>query len=1316
MIRRSHPQYPASPARQTATENGVALVLVLLCLVILSGLVIAFLSNVTTEASVSSGESAMTAAKALSDSAVNLVIGQIVDATKSDTQAGDTGSAQIWASQPGMIRTYLNSGSNGKLYKLYSSDQLITDGATFNPEHVPQDWSQPENDGIYTDLNAPVGRQDSGGTIQWHYPIIDPRAATQDPSKGLGGTRVDGFSIANAPGYKPGVNDPAHNNAAPMPVKWLYMLADGTLAAGKVVNGAITVPGASKTNPIKSRIAFWTDDECCKVNLNTASEGTYWDMPRTISKEDAGVLSGKSASSPGLSLCQPTAREYQRYPGHPATTCLSPILASYGFPAPDPTKPPTMGTDPKQLEAYYDLVPKISYTDHPGSTLRPGSRGGTVIPYIDTTKGSAPALISPDFDRLYASVGELIFKASAPPINLSAPRIQNLAPTSPGATDGLSNSTVEQIKFFLSVSSNAPEVTIFNTPRISMWPEWEDATKRTVFDKTIAYCSTLGSSHPFYFTRQNPRSMSQDYTPRNAALYQYLQGLMKTNVPGFGGRFSTKFSSDADQILTNIYDYIRCTNLYDTTPAASGTPAATPFTPLSTLLTLTDRGGGEVLPIKIGNTQGFGRYASVTELDLVFFPTNSKHMVPSNGTSSTTEDATQMGAIVLVNFNSPMQGLPGFAPNIKFTIKGLDQLNANGQKLFGLTPSATDFIENAPVRFGEGRGIGGTDDPNMTLSQADKPIFYYDINGGLKGMNRPNADQKGNYPFFTHPTQLINIDTTASTFTFKGGDITIIIRSADKDDARGAETPGEVIQTIQMHIPDGTFAKPRVTAGTPLRLFYDTPTIVRTSNAMRRDQGTLITDGDTVVGMENAGPGDNPQSTTADTNPAAGDMRMVAALPVVPPSYYHAHQDWNATVNTNRKAYGIMRGVGVNGYPGTTSGTLVRGMHRGGSGALPNYHLRWPDVPSRVVSSASDISTGVTRRDKSSAGDWDTGYGLQKDGAYLNLPDMGDVSFEDIDDQLGNYRHPYIVKEDHFLGNKGSGVYFSPNRMIPSSMMLGSIPTGVLRNMPWQTLLFNPKPEDPNHPGRVSPPDHLIADLFWMPVVEPYAISQPFSTAGKINMNYEIQPFTYIRRATGMYAVMKSTKFMAMSPQLFGAQDPRPLIQREQDVNGAMISSKLRYAIDIPATLADFDTKFKSGQIFKSATQISEMNLYPAGSGITTSGGMASFWKTNNVTGDNLREKPYADIYPRLTTKSNTYTVHFRVQVLKKTPNTPPDQWKNGQDSVTAEYRGSSTIERYIDLNDPNLPDFATLSPSDPKFNIDRYYKIRVVGTTHFTQ
>ena len=84
--------------------------------------------------------------------------------------------------------------------------------------------------------------------------------------------------------------------------------------------------------------------------------------------------------------------------------------------------------------------------------------------------------------------------------------------------------------------------------------------------------------------------------------------------------------------------------------------------------------------------------------------------------------------------------------------------------------------------------------------------------------------------------------------------------------------------------------------------------------------------------------------------------------------------------------------------------------------------------------------------------------------------------------------------------------------------------------MPWQTLLFRPDIElarkaqidrDRQHYGSRYPRDHLFMDMFWMPVVQPYAISEPFETKGKINMNYQILPFTYITRATALHALLQ---------------------------------------------------------------------------------------------------------------------------------------------------------------------------------------------------
>ena len=55
-------------------------------------------------------------------------------------------------------------------------------------------------------------------------------------------------------------------------------------------------------------------------------------------------------------------------------------------------------------------------------------------------------------------------------------------------------------------------------------------------------------------------------------------------------------------------------------------------------------------------------------------------------------------------------------------------------------------------------------------------------------------------------------------------------------------------------------------------------------------------------------------------------------------------------------------------------------------------------------------------------------------------------------------------------------------------------------------------------------PENAKAHLFWMPVVEPYAISMPAATRGKINLNTQIVPFDYIKRNTAMHALMKAER------------------------------------------------------------------------------------------------------------------------------------------------------------------------------------------------
>lgn len=109
---------------------------------------------------------------------------------------------------------------------------------------------------------------------------------------------------------------------------------------------------------------------------------------------------------------------------------------------------------------------------------------------------------------------------------------------------------------------------------------------------------------------------------------------------------------------------------------------------------------------------------------------------------------------------------------------------------------------------------------------------------------------------------------------------------------------------------------------------------------------------------------------------------------------------------------------------------------------------------------------------------------------------------------------------------------------------------------------------------------------------------------------------------------------------------------------------------------------------------------------------MEVFWKSQALTGENVRERLYGSLYQRLTTKSNTYTIHYKVQSLKKSPNTPSNVWQENRDTVAGEYRGSTTIGRYINPDDPGIPDYA-VSPNSAD-TLDLFYKWRVISNNQF--
>ena len=338
---------------QSQATRAVALVIVLAMLVLLSGLLVAFMTSVTTEHNSTNANANAVATRQIAENTTNLVIAQIREATTRYTESA------TWASQPGAIRV-LSGKAGGKIimapengyqyeyvpgtdvwvYKLYSSEQMKVKADDYQPGSsgmkdeidVIGKWAKPPDtrtmDPRYVELNEPVltPRTDlNTGDKQYvdpRYPIIDPRASFDKNEKppATAGTPgiVEGFAATStnllATSSKVLTVAGQAVPSLPMPAQWLYVLRDGSILGPQAVAALGT---KLETNPIVGRTAFWVDDESCKVNVNTASEGTFWDTPVVSTEQDSGNVSSTgpiTSSTTSLSLAgsQPARGEYQR--------------------------------------------------------------------------------------------------------------------------------------------------------------------------------------------------------------------------------------------------------------------------------------------------------------------------------------------------------------------------------------------------------------------------------------------------------------------------------------------------------------------------------------------------------------------------------------------------------------------------------------------------------------------------------------------------------------------------------------------------------------------------------------------------------------------------------------------------------------------------------------------------------------------------------------------------------------------------------------------------------------------------------------------
>lgn len=1191
-------------------RRGAALVIILAVLVLVAVIAIGFLARAATERRASSADRAAAQTLSLAEMAVHVVQAQINQATRR--------SGTAWTSQPGVVRVFDTNGVMVAAHKLYSAaDMTSNDGVALRSEDLPPPgWhSQPA---LWTDLNAWV---EFDGDRR--YPILDPRVADND-------AEVEGLSLASS-------TPVTARQPAPMPVRWLYVLENGRLVAAEGSDDVVVVPG-SEDSPIVGRVAFWTDDETCKVNINTAGDGTFWDVPRAYSPQE-GELADR----------QPARNEFQRYPGHPATTSLRAVFPN--------------ATGQQLLSS---LTPRYRW----GGSMGGATPTTSANPIIDLREVS---------DRLYSSVDELVFNSSRGP--------------------GLfGRDAVERRRFLLTAHSRAPELNLFNLPRIAIWPvhEQDTAAFRTVLDREIARASTINGM-PYYFQRRNAASPSADFAiARNLQLYAYLENLTGRAIPGFGTRsFEAKYpNGERQQILTQILDFIRSANLYDS--LLGTTPGGQPFTP-GRSGDIAQPGHGQAAPIRHpGNgTMGFGRFFTISELGLHFICTGDADEPGSNDPATNltlregapllpavfdasgsleTPRERRVQAMLLFELFSPAAGWTLIRPNMEIRVSGLENILVNGEAVFPMDANGASRFTALQRELSNNRGWGAT--PGVRYPLLYK---YAPARGRIAADPVPADGTAPNaylYPFISNfftvagDTMLIEVQ----------GPLTVEVL----DLASGSP---ELIQTISL--PAMAVRETMVPSLHPDANWW---TFSRNSALVDGPAGRLdgvssnVTNS-TTPGHANARPTTRIFATTGPNNalnaefdvvvsfiPEHGDYRLLAASHAVgvEESPFIPHPSWNAG---NRFATTFYERL-----PGTLmpQSFYTGGVYAAGLDYNPTFT---PDMNPEY----GPIATG----------DWDTGISALMDGPYINKPDEGTIRRVGAS---GINSFPYFADQ---VSTSSVESFFSPTRQMPSAGVFGSLPTGVARGIPWQTLLFRPQP---GHPGWEAPRDHLIMDLFWMPVAEPYAISEPFSTAGKINMNYEILPFTYINRATGMHAVLQGEKVTAIP-------NNRAMFYRltSNSVN-------FRLEIDIAETLSQFTRRFSEGDVFRSATEICDLWIVPQNQ---TVAGMPAFWENHRLTGDNHRERIYTTLYPRLTTKSNTYTVHMQAQTLSMPPGLPPGQWDEARGRVTGEYRGSATIERHVDPNErhgdpgePPIPDYAA-NPSAPP-PLEEFYRWRTLSQTRF--
>lgn len=1227
-----------APSLSLPRRRASALVVVLLLLVLLTVLALAFFAASQIEARSSAAFDQLGTLRRLSAIPLEVVEAQIRAATLAKATNAAGFNTLAWASQPGLIRVFDGDGRLKDAYKLYSSSKMVEGGMGFLSGEIPSGWRGQTED--FVNLNRPVQSQITGVST---YPILNPGATNH----------ATGLAIRA---------DASGTSDAAMPVAWLYVLKSGAI----VPRSEIT----AEDLPV-GRIAFWTDDESCKVNLNTAGERVYWERPQY-----------GTALKQRLMYYQPSTGEYNAYPGHPATVSLSAVFGDAAL-AGNP------------VQRALALTPRYAWGGSENATLATYPTNGRTS--LDRLKAGSTV----KNDRLIPTEDEVLFD-----------------PTRQALTGVLGNATSDS-GFLLTTASRSPELNLWGLPRVGLWPVDTNPDKQTVYDRLIARCLTINGTRGergYFFQRANPHARNEaDAIPGNARILQYLDDLTANPVPGQGGKFQQKYGvTGMRQILTEIFDFIRAgVNLSDTSvidPVSGKIDFTKQFTPANT------QSRGYVLPTQIPGwgTRGFGRLPVLTHVGIVLYAYAQKDLNPPihDGTDNL---ETKVHAMLWFNFANPMLGVAPIANRYKIVLKNyqLGIRNADGTAggTFALRANSEDRFQFPNDRGRDHGGYEGMIGPSQAIQ-----------------IGSPSEPLKTNYAF--HSTTPMTIQGDAMQFI--GGPLELEIWDYETNQKLQTYTLDLPSSTAPWPIPlpwhetdkDKTPADP-ATFVDPLEFWERDPSATNDTGQNPSSSPSII------IGTRRNWNGRQARDVIRSVELRHGDARIIAGLENIPASLFQTSKGYFDGSRRIATSMIISRNWGqfLHFFDGDYGKHAPGRFNDEVNPASNQYGLvNHPPLPAEFERDASPTPSRIpftSLRDLGWAGDFDAGWLNEPDGPWLNKPDEGFIANDAAD-------LPYAGVENTTGLNLAGNVtirswdpringFFSPTRQIPSAVQLGSLPTGINlaqpeESRPWQTLVFSPNSQAAmvasgngflGHPGATDPPDYLLLDLFTMPVVESYAISEPFSTAGKINLNQRLIPFTHITRETGLHAVLKNLGLPSVE---HNSRSPAPdsrysktYIKTEPDKGNMPYDF-----VDTDRTLEEIgkvlDPGGKKGEgAFRSASEICNVFLIPQGLGTNS---ITNYWKARQFTADNTREAPYKAIYPLLTTQSNTYRIHYLVQALvplrSKVPFDPKTDFR-----VSGQLQGSYLIERYLDENDPDL-DVTAKSFND-------FYRFRILNHKRFT-